>query len=481
MAQARVTATRFAARKAVDRTRLAWFGAALCLVFAASALAGPGAQMYRGFEEAGGLYSNQEWQDYVQAIGDRLLKASYGDNAPEMVFVVVDDPMVNAMALPDGYIFIFRGLISHLRSEDELAGVIGHEIGHVLARHGRRKVLPARIGGALGWVGAILTGSGDVKELADMMTLELVQGYGREFELEADEYGGRLAAQAGYNPHAMIEAIQVLKDNQLFQRNVQGRKGTYHGLFSSHPRNDKRLHDAVLQSLSLMPEELAEPVGDWWQMIDGMVYGDEAAGGVLKESTYYHSNFRLVVTFPENWLVQNTPSAVVSIDPSHAGTTITMQRNAAPSTEQTPAEYVEKTLQRTDIKDGSEFSIGTLPAYAGEIEVLNGEAAARMIGVVYKGNAVYLFKGDAGKGDDPEQFKKNFLATMASFRAMTAEDVQIANSQRIKVIEAKPGDTYGRLAGRSSLSRNGEEILRLINGHHPNGEPRAGDLIKIVQ
>lgn len=460
---------------------LAWLGCLLWLLLATAALASDGARMYRGLEESGGFYDDPEWQAYVQDIGDRLLRKGLGDDAPEMVFTVVDDPSVNAFAMRGGYIFIHRGLITHLRSEDELAGVIGHEIGHVLARHIDRSRLPTRIGKGLGWIGAILTGSGEVMELANLATAEIVSGYGREHELEADEYGGRFAAKAGYNPHAMIEAIQVLKDNQLFQRNVQGRKGSYHGLFSTHPRNDKRLHDAVLQSLALMPEELAEPERDWWEMIDGMVYGDQAAGGVLKDSTYYHGGFRFVVTFPQAWLVQNTPAAVVAVDPGNARNTISLQRNAAPTSEQTPAEYVEQTLQRTDIKDGSEFSIGSFPAYAGEIDVLGGDAAARMIGVVYKGNAVFLFKGDAAKGSDPEQFKKDFLATMASFRAMNAEDVKTANSQRIKVIEAKPGDTYAKLAGRSSLSTDGEEILRLINGHHPNGEPRAGDLIKIVQ
>lgn len=440
-----------------------------------------GAKMYRGLEESGGLYDNAEWQNYVQAIGDRLLYHEYGEDHPQMVFTVVDSSDVNAFAMDGGYIFIHRGLIAHLRSEDELAGVIGHEIGHIVGRHLARRNLPARVGRTLGWIGAILTGSGEVLELANLATQELVSGYGREYELEADAYGGQFVAKAGYNPHAMIETIQVLKDNQLFQTDVRGANQSYHGLFTSHPRNDKRLHDAVQRSMHLVTEEMREPVGDFWALLDGLVFGDQAAGGVLRDSTYYHGSFRFVVTFPERFAVRNTPAAVIAVDPAQQGTQISLQRNAAPTEDQSPAEYVEKTLKRDDVKDGSEFTIGSFPAYAGEIEVLDGKSAARMIGVVYKGNAVFLFKGDAGSGADPEQFKKDFLATMASFRAMNADDVKLANNQRIKVIEAAPGDTYAKLAARSSLTSHGEETLRLINGHHPNGEPRAGDLIKIVQ
>lgn len=440
-----------------------------------------GAKTYRGLEETGQLYDNADWQEYVQEIGDRLLLAEYGPNHPPMVFTVVNDSVVNAYAMDGGYVFLHRGLLAHLRSEDELAGVIGHEIGHIIGNHLSRRNTPARVGQALGWIGAIFTGSSEVLELANMATAELVSGYGREHELEADAYGGMFVAKAGYNPHAMIEAIQVLKDNQLFQTDVRGANQSYHGLFSSHPRNDKRLHDAVQSSMHLMTDETVEPLRDFWAMLDGLVFGDQAAGGVLRDSTYYHGSFRFVVTFPERFAVRNTSAAVLAVDPAEQGTQISLQRNAPPTENQSPAEYVEKTLKRTDVKDGSEFQIGSFPAYAGEIEVLDGKSAVRMIGLVYKGNAVFLFKGDAGPGADPEQFKKDFLATMASFRAMNADDVKLANNQRIKVIEAAPGDTYAKLAARSSLTNHGEETLRLINGHHPNGEPRAGDRIKIVQ
>ena len=466
---------------------------ALLLGISGSVHAGPGEKTYQAFLENGGLYDDPEWQAYVDEIGQRLVAVS-GDAGDEYHFYVVDDTTVNAFALPDGYIFVNRGLIAYMRSEDELAGVIGHEIGHVVGNHARRANTMSAFGTLAGIVGSVLTGTGSIADLSNTATATITSGYRRDYELESDEFGGEYLALAGYNPLAMIDVIHVLKDHSLFSKHVLNQPTVYHGLFASHPKNDKRLHEAVEKSLSLLPEELQEPERDFWSMIDGLVYGNESATGLIKGSTYYHGSLRVVISFPQNWDVSNTAVELIGKAPGTNDSFITVQRQNPPATEQTPAEYVTETLKREDVVDGREIEVNGLPGCVGTIEIAGGAQIAgggtnntgsgsqiRKIAIIYKGSDVYLFRGEVGPLGDPAQFEDDWLETLGSIRAMTAEDLKVANDQRIHVIVAKPSDTFASLANKSSIKSYAEDTLRVINGDYPNGEPRAGDFIKIVQ
>lgn len=448
---------------------------------AGGANAGPGEEAYQEMREKGLLYPDQRWQDYVNEIGQRLVGVS-GAGRQEFHFYVLDESGVNAMAFPDGYIFVNRGLISYLRSEDELAGVIGHEIGHVVGRHARRSNQMAAFGQIAGFIGAVLTGSGSVADLANTATTTLRSGYGREFELEADSYGAEFLAKAGYNPLAMIDVLHVLKDHSNFSRNVLNEPNVYHGLFSTHPKNDKRLHDAVAKSQTMQMQQVLEPERDFWSMIDGLAFGNEAATGLIKDGAYYHNGLRIVIRFPDGWQVGNTAAEVIGRAPQGAThSSITVQRLDAPADDQTPAEFVTKTLKRDDVVNGQSLEINGYPAFVGEIKVLAGNAQARRIAVIYKDTSVYLFRGEVGPIGDVTAFEPQWRQTLESFRAMTAEDLQLASSQRIRVVEALPDQTWAELAQQASIKRFPEETLRLLNGQYPVGEPRAGDLIKVVQ
>lgn len=448
---------------------------------AATAHAGPGKKAYDEFAKEGQIYDDPAWQTYVQQVGDRLVAYS-AEPKREFHFTVLDLSDVNAFALPDGYIFVNRGLIAYLESEDQLAAVIGHEIAHVVAHHASKKNLLGAFGNIAGFVGAVLTGVGQVQQTANAATSTVMSGYGRDMELEADQLGGEYIAKAGYNPFAMIEVIEVLKDQELFAAQVSGDQKSYHGVFASHPQNDKRLHDAVQGNEEFLPAELVEPVGDFWQIINGLVYGNLGGAGIVKDETFYHEGLRVVVTFPPQWDVSNSSSKVTGISPngSMAGN-ITFQRQDAPKEKQTPEAYVKDTLKRDDIVSAENLKVGDYDAYIGKVDVAKSGLKASMIAVVFKDSGVYLFKGEAGEAGDAVQFEADFRATVQSFRAMQPGDLKVANNQRIKVIEGRPGDTYASLAAKSSIKNHPEETLRLLNGDHPLGEPTAGNPIKIVQ
>ena len=454
---------------------------AVVLAFATlAAHAGTGEKMYKEFVAKNQIYPDERWQEYVREIGARLLEQT-ADRRRKYHFHVLDNDQVNAFATGDAYIFVSRGLLAFIETEDQLAAVIGHEIGHVVGRHIRKRRVTDIAGKSIGLTAAILTGRGELmRDVSNPLTALLVSGYGREMELEADRLGGEFMARAGYDAKAIIDTVWVLKDQQLFSKRVAVKPVTYHGLNASHPRNDRRLHDAVAYARSLSTDEFRDPVDDIWSLLDGLVFGDEASEGLVRDGTYYHGGLRIVVKFPDQWAVTAPKTRVTGTAPGgKAEGVITLARHESVR-RKSPEEYVTDVLQRDDVV-GEELEINDMPAYIGEIDTSESNVQLQLIAVLYRGTDVFLFKGECGPQGDPKQFRERFRETVAGLRPMVAEDLQIANSQRIEVIVAEPGQTYASLAEDTSLRSDPEEMLRLMNADYPNGEPRAGDFIKIVR
>lgn len=464
--------------------RAAPFAAALALavvVPALPALAGPGEKMLEEFEGKNRLYPDERWQRYVQEIGARIL-AQTPDAGKEYHFYVLDTDQVNAFATGDAYIFVSRGLLAFLQSEDQLAAVIGHEIGHVVGRHMRKRKITNIAGKSLGLFGWLGMGRPELMyEVTDPLTKLLVSGYGRDMELEADRLGGEYMARAGYNPESVIDSVWVLKDQQLFAKKVNQKPVTYHGLHATHPRNDKRLHDAIAYARGHAPDELAEPVGDFWDLLDGLTFGDEAARGLVRDGSFYHGGLRLVLPFPEGWDIKGQQTQVSGTAPggkAAASITFSLQEYVK---RRSPAEYVTRVLKRDDVASGEELQINDMAAYIGEIDTTESNVQVQLIAVLYRARDVFLFKGECGPQGDPEKFREQFRQTLEGLRNMTAADSKMANARRIEVVVAKPDQSYEDLAATSALPQFPVETLRLLNAHYPNGEPRAGDLVKIVR
>lgn len=454
---------------------------AFALAASTFAWAGPGADIYNEYVEKEAIYPDEDLQDYITAIGERILAVG-PHKGRNYTFTVIDEPIVNAFATGDAYIFITRGILAHFNSEDELAGVIGHEIGHVVGQHSRKTNNRARLGSLLGLLGAFATGSNSTVGLSNSLTQAVVSDYGRQNELEADEYGAEWLARAGYNPRAMLDSIQMLRDHDDFQKSVSNRPTVYHGILGSHPAHAKRLNELVNQSQHIFPDELSEPEGDFHEMLQGLSYGSEASTGVVKDGVYYHGSLRLRIAFPKDWPVRATASEVFGTAPkSDSDAKIGVKRQSPPEDPQTPLEYLTETLRRDDLQNGKEIQVGPYSGYIADLDVASGDAQARSIAVLFKDGGIYLFSGELGQNGDVETYRKQFEETVMSFRAMTAADLRLVNNQKLKIIVAEPGQTYAQLARNIPLKAHGEATLRVLNGHHPRGEPRAGDYIKVVE
>jgi predicted Zn-dependent protease len=454
-------------------------GCALVIALTTNAYAGKGEKAHLELIEQMPLYDDQALSEYVRRVGQRLAGVS---DMPDVNyrFNIINSPDINAFAAPGGWIYVNRGLLAYLETEDQLAAVLGHEIGHVALRHHGRRKSRAATSKVAATVMAILTGSGDVARAVDLYGAEWVSGFGRETELEADEAGARYLARAGYDPYAMVEVIQILKDQEIFSKKVANAAPTYHGVFSTHPKNDKRLHGIIEQAYAQMSNEGVEPVGSFLESIDGLAWGNPAADGIVKGSRYYHGNMGFVVDFPKGWEVKDSPVRVLAHPRAKANVTFIAMIGQGVEEEMTPREFIEDQLNIELADEGVALEPDGFPALVATA-ANPGASEVLLVGAVLKDATGFAFRAETREAADVEGLREKLQAVVASFRRMQASDLQEATTTRVKVVEARPGDTYASLGRASTLDRFPEEQLRLLNGDFPHGEPRAGDLIKTVQ
>ena len=197
-------------------------------------------------------YQNPDLLNYVTELGEKLAAVSHRN---ELIyhFTVLDSPQVNAFAIPGGYVYVTRGMLAYLGSEAELCGVLGHELGHITARHGVKQYSKNQVSGILTTVFGILVGNRQLANLSQIASTAILRGFGREAELEADRVGAEYIAKLGYDPYALQKVIGVLKNQEEFDKVLAKEENrepyAYHGVFATHPDNDKRLQEVINLSL----------------------------------------------------------------------------------------------------------------------------------------------------------------------------------------------------------------------------------------
>ncbi len=432
-----------------------------------------GEDMYREIAKEGAVYDDAELQEYVNRVGQRLATSA---DRPDMTFTftVIDSPDINAFATPGGYVYINRGLLAYLSSEAELAGVLGHEIAHVTARHAARQRAGSLTTQVLAVTAGVLTGSRDIMDSAGMYGTELVRGYGREHELEADGLGARYMHLAGYEPEALLRVIGVLKDQEQFARlnaRAAGKpSGTYHGLYATHPRNDQRLQTVIQAANELDTGEVLEDPsvpGEFQRRTDGLPWGPRIK---REDDRYYHNKLGFSFAHPPGWQVQSSSTAIVaSAADGSASVTLTLKR---PEPDQSP-EQALTAVAVGSLSKGAALEQAGLEGYTAIAR--SGDSARRL--AVINHNWQYLFEG---KASDFEAADSALLALIESFRPLHPKERQTGDQRYLRYIQVPRGATMASLAASIQIP-DAEARLRLLNGFYPRGEPRTGDWIKIIQ
>ena len=277
-------------------------------------------------------YPNPALQSYVNALGQKLAAQSHRSQLT-WYFTVLDSPEINAFALPGGYVYVTRGIMAYMESEADLAGVLGHEIGHVTARHGAQRATSQQNAGlgvfAAGILGAVLesqgvAGAGRMAgEVSQTVAAGYVASYGREQELQADGLGAEYLYRNRFDPRNMVNVIQVLKNQERFaadQAKAEGRPAPAGGgWLASHPTNDQRLE--IMGQLSAQyknnPADYADPGRDrYLQAIAGMDFGESPAQGLTRGRNFYHAGLGIAITAPAGWRIDNGTDQIMLLNPA---------------------------------------------------------------------------------------------------------------------------------------------------------------------
>lgn len=443
----------------------------------------------QALRQAGGAYDDPALQTYVQRVGEKLAAASHRSDLVYR-FTVVDSPDVNAFALPGGYIFITRGLMAYLDTEAELAAVLGHEIGHVTARHAVRQLSAAQaaqLGFAITSIFVPELRGGAGQDLFNVLGTAWLRGYGRDMELEADGLGAEYLARSGYDAHAVTEVLSVLKAQEEFEAAIAKKEGreprAYHGVFATHPNNDKRLREIVDDAERLAQakgETPGAPLEDYLAELDGLVFGTGEREGVLRGGAFYHRELGIAMTFPQAWRVENRPDRLVAFPPAADAQfqVVTEDLNKRIS----PREFMVSRLKLKDLRQGEELSIAGLPGYTAMAEGRTpyGTRSVRYA-VVFHNNRAYVFAGAAREVYRSHAYDGDFRDWVRSFHPLRDEEKSLARALRVKVIEASAAADIKALAARSPLHEHAEERLRLLNQLYPHGEVKPGQRLKVIE
>jgi len=427
---------------------------------------------------------------YVDKVGQRVAAVS---DRPELFyhFNVVDDTTINAFALPGGHIYIYRGLLTHMNSETELAAVLGHEIGHVTARHAVQRYTQAQ-GYRLGMLvtSIFLPVPRAADQLSNLLATAIIQGYGRKDELQADELSIKYISRAGYDVHAtthILKTLQRLEDIRIREaKDTTGKKPEiYHGAFSSHPETKKRIEEAIVRTTGqqgVKPQNRLSEVGHKAMLaaLDGYPYGDSPDQGAIVGQRFLHPKLGIQLEFPNNWVIKNSPQALTARLRQQKAFFILQLKELSKrqsGTEVLRELFHRRTLEalKTSHRDGFEVTQAIVNTSAKQV----GQARV-LATVLLDGPKAYVLTSFSQRAKF-SNYHVDFEAIARSFRHY---DVQRdGDVPRIYLSHWQPGDSWSKLASASGniLGRFTAERLAALNGLDAEQAPADGSLIKLVR
>ncbi|HWI19025.1 MAG TPA: M48 family metalloprotease [Vicinamibacterales bacterium] len=428
-----------------------------------------------------GVYDDPELQRYVNDIGQRIARTSHRPNLP-WSFTVVDSPAINAFALPGGYIYLTRGLLAYLDDESELAGVLGHEIGHVTARHAAQaytRQAQANVG--LTILSIFVPSTRPFADLGAAGLGVLFLKHGREQELEADRLGVEYGAANGFDPTGVPRFLTTLaRVAAMSERGVPN-------WLSTHPDPGSRVTKAEpVAGKFLSPDARAVNRDRYLERIQGLLFGDSPKDGIVRGNEFLHPMLRIAVKFPEGWELTNTPDAVLAQEPgtkhfmvlqeverplvrgaaarSIADTAITAMRAAGYTA-------VDGTMQQIN---GNEAYVGRYRGNAKDVGKVEMRAAH-----IALGRQLYVVAGFA-----PEQefalVDREIAPAVQSFRQLSPQEASNVRPNRIAFHTVVKGDSWQSIAARQGKGYVNAATLAIMNDRDVSMQPTPGDRIKIV-
>lgn len=415
-----------------------------------------------------GVYEDPALQQYVDSIGQELAAKSHRAHL-KFTFTVLDSPEINAFALPGGYVYITRGIMAYLDSKAELAGVLGHEIGHVTARHSVRQQSGQMVSGVLSVLISATTGVQGLGDISDQLGTGILRGYGREHELEADSLGAEYLHRSGYDPEIMLEVIGVLKDQEVYEKALAKKEkrdpNIYHGVYSTHPRNDDRLKTVVRAAKNLSVQDYRDiDQSGYYGMVDGMIWGPSPRQGILVDNHFTHPELAFALQLPRAWEARNFPEYLQARNPQGGA----LVQIGVTSLEKD--ESLKDLLKRMADNKKLKVSKKGYGATAKTTVTLRGgdEQPARISAIALDNSLALTLLGTAAKDQFAETDKK-LIAINQSVERLNPEQIDAIEIPRLHIISHKD-QSFETLAEQSAIEYEAVSILRLLNRAFPDGD-----------
>ncbi|MFL5401620.1 MAG: M48 family metalloprotease [Gemmatimonadales bacterium] len=421
-----------------------------------------------------GLYDDAAAQSYVASIGKQIAEKSERPNLP-WEFHVVDDASVNAFALPGGFIYVTRGLMTSINDEAEFATVVGHEIGHVTNRHSVQQISKAQLAQLGLGIGSIL--SSDIArfgQLASAGLSVLFLKYSRDAENQADQAGFRYAFNQGYDVREMTNVMETL--DRISQTSGGGKLPEW---LATHPNPGNRIKhiESMLDTTKLDLSKAKTNREQYLQHVQGMVYGEDPRQGYFEGTHFYHPKMRFQLTFPDGWQTQNTPQAVVALSPNQdAIVQLGLAGNASPS------QAAQQFLSQQGVQAGqvSSSSINGLPATTSTFQAQTQQGNIEgLVSFISYGGSTYGIMGytPAGKLGNYEETFNRTIRSFGELRDQSKINVQPA---KVELVRLNRSMTLEQFNAQYPSSIPIEQLAIINEVEGPSAALSAGRTVKRV-
>jgi predicted Zn-dependent protease len=441
-----------------------------------------GAQEHEKVLEEYGRYDNPALERYVTSIGN-LLAATSEMRELNWTFTVLDSGIVNAMALPGGYVYVTRGLLALAQDEAELAAVIGHEIGHVTARHSAARYsrgVATQLGVlAAGVLGSAVLGTDAVGSIAGMVGQGFLASYSREQEYEADTLGIRYSSRVGFDPQGMARFLDMLERERQVMAEVAGMAPPGASIFATHPPSRERAQRARQLAQGVQVPDAMRARDVLLDQIDGMTYGDSAAHGFVRGTTFAHPvlGFRFVV--PDGFTLINTSDRVIATGPQDAAITLDMDATAGRGS---MTAYVRDEWARgVQIQGLERIDVNGMEAATAHARgsTRAGQVDVRLVAIRWRDGTVYRFQF-VSPPQATAGLSEGFRRTTFSFRPLTQAEQRDLRPWRIRIHTVRSGETVESIARRMPFDEHALERFMLLNALSPGERLQPGMRVKVV-
>ncbi|QMU29343.1 M48 family metalloprotease [Adhaeribacter radiodurans] len=437
-----------------------------------------------------GLYPNKQLQNFINEKGQKMVAVSHRKDL-KYEFKIIDSPVINAFAVPGGYVYFTRGIMAHFNNEAQFAGVLGHEIGHIAARHSAQqqsKSMLAQIGLVVGMV--ISPEFAQFGEQAQQSLALLFLKFGRDDERQSDQLGVEYSTKIGYDAAQMADFFLTLKREQ-----EQSETEPIPDFLSTHPNPADRYETvkelATEWKQKVKTTNLQVNRNNYLKMIDGIVYGEDPRQGFVETYVFYHPELKFQFPVPTGWAYQNSPQQFQMADKDGKAM---MALTLVPG--KSLEEAAQQLLQKYQLQalESKKVTVNGLPAFAmvadqkpqqdqqqqQQQQQQQTPTIRTLTYLIQYDNNIYSLMGISA-ATDFENYFSAFKSTMDQFRKLTDPAIINRQAERVRIKTVAKSGTLSQVLRQYNVPEKRLTEMAILNGMELNESVSAGSLIKVVQ